>query len=46
MRKGEGPKGAAKGKQTNTMASCQPLLPPSDPCSPHRAVKNFLGGKL
>ena len=28
MCSGEGPIGAAKGKQTNTMASCQPPTPP------------------
>ena len=29
MCKGERPMGATKGKQTNTMASCQPPLPPN-----------------
>ena len=29
--KGEGPMGTAKGKQTNTMASCHPPSPPLPP---------------
>ena len=35
MCSGEGPIGAAKGKQTNTMASCQ--TPPQQPSLVHRA---------
>ena len=32
MCRGERPIGAAKGKQTNTMASCQPPPPLKSPC--------------
>ena len=39
MCKGKRPIGAAKGKQTNTMASCQPPPPPSSDFSP-----DILGG--
>ena len=32
MYTGERPMGAAKGKQTNNMTSCQPLPPACSPC--------------
>ena len=40
MSSGERPIGAAKGKQTNTMASCQPLPPP-----PLGASGQCIGGR-
>ena len=41
MSSGEGPMGAAKGKQTSTMASCQPPPPPRSLDPPPRPLKDW-----
>ena len=44
MCKGEGPIGSAKGKQTNTMASCQPPPPPPPSATPSAVLQVLWDG--